>query len=51
MMQTIKNILAIVGLVTVSGFFIFAAQKAPSEEPVTKDFKDVNDYNVYALEV
>ncbi|MDO1500983.1 lytic transglycosylase domain-containing protein [Winogradskyella maritima] len=50
-MHQIKNILAIVGLVTVSGLFIYAAQESPSDNEVTKEKPLVNDYNVYALEV
>ena len=50
-MHIIKNILAVIGLVSVSGLFIFAVQKAPSDNTVTKEQPLVNDYNVYALEV
>ncbi|MEM9680968.1 MAG: lytic transglycosylase domain-containing protein [Bacteroidota bacterium] len=50
-MQILKNILAAIGLVSVSGLFIFAVQKAPSDESIKKESKIVNDYNVYALEV
>lgn len=54
-MQIIKNILAVIGLVCVSGLFIFAVQKQPSEVPVSsaseKTEPFVNDYNVYALQV
>ena len=52
-MTIIKNILAAIGLVCVSGLFIFAvqAEKAPSDQEVTQPNKVVNDYNVYALSV
>ena len=48
-MKTIKNILAFVGLLSLSGLFIFAVQDAPSDENLEK--KIINDYNVYALNV
>jgi hypothetical protein len=50
-MKSIKNILAIVGLVCVSGLFIFAVQKAPSDDNLETDPKLINDYNVYALSI
>ncbi|RIA10123.1 transglycosylase-like protein with SLT domain [Flavobacteriaceae bacterium MAR_2010_72] len=50
-MKTIKNILAVVGLVCMSGLFIFAAQQAPSDENIDDTPKLINDYNVYALSV
>ena len=52
-MKTIKNILATIGLIAVSGLFIFAMQKAPTETQVKtiKDSKSDNNYNVYALSV
>jgi hypothetical protein len=56
-MKTIKNILATIGLVAVSGLFIFAMQKAPSETQTSdqtnasEDSKSVKNYNVYALSV
>ncbi|WP_323787967.1 lytic transglycosylase domain-containing protein [Psychroserpens sp.] len=56
-MKTIKNILATIGLIAVSGLFIFAMQKAPSEsEDINKsetvnDSNSANSYNVYALSV
>ncbi|HEX9827530.1 MAG TPA: lytic transglycosylase domain-containing protein [Flavobacteriaceae bacterium] len=50
-MKSIKNILAIVGLVCVSGLFIFAVQKAPSDDNLETDSKLINDYNVYALSI
>lgn len=50
-MKIIKNILAIVGLVCLSGLFIFAVQKAPSDNELNSTEKLVNDYNVYALTV
>ena len=57
-MKTIKNILSILGLIVISGFLIFAAQKSPdknfdeeigSKKQTLKD-KD-KSYNVYAIEV
>ena len=56
-MKTIKNLLSTIGLIAVSGLFIFAMQKAPSETQVSdkmntiKDSKSANSYNVYALSV
>jgi len=50
-MKTIKNILALVGVVSLSGLFIFAVQKAPSDNELNNDQKLINDYNVYALTV
>jgi len=52
-MTIFKNILAAIGLVCVSGLFIFAVQsdKAPSDTEVTTPAKVINDYNVYALSV
>jgi len=48
-MKTIKNILACLGLLSLSGLLIFAVQDAPSDENLEK--KIINDYNVYALNV
>jgi len=48
-MKTIKNILAFVGLLSLSGLLIFAVQDAPSDENLEKQI--INDYNVYALNV
>ncbi|MGB1232458.1 MAG: lytic transglycosylase domain-containing protein [Winogradskyella sp.] len=55
-MQSLKNILAAIGLICVSGFFIFAMQKSPADKSpvsttVIKEKQPVNDYNVYALEM
>jgi len=50
-MQILKNTLAIIGVVCVSGLFIFSMQKAPSDEFIGKEAPVVNDYNVYALEM
>lgn len=49
-MKIIKNLLAIVGLVCISGLFIFAVQK-PEEKDVEPEQKMINDYNVYALKL
>jgi len=58
MMTIIKNILAAIGLVCVSGLFIFAVQsdkvpadQAPSDTEVVEPAQLINDYNVYALSV
>ncbi|MDT0557324.1 transglycosylase SLT domain-containing protein [Ichthyenterobacterium sp. W332] len=50
-MTLIKNALAAIGLLCLSGLFIFAVQKAPSDASVKKEQPLVNDYNVYALTV
>lgn len=50
-MNYIKNILAAIGLISLSGLFIFAVQKAPSDQTVTTENKLVNDYNVYAIQI
>lgn len=56
-MQILKNILAAIGLICISGLFIFSVQKAPSEENppsdnnLGKETPLINDYNVYALEM
>ncbi|WP_460219588.1 lytic transglycosylase domain-containing protein [Psychroserpens sp. MEBiC05023] len=53
-MKMIKNILAAIGLICVSGLFIFAVQaeeKSPSDNEVVKQSKLINDYNVYAISV
>ena len=50
-MQILKNILSIIGLITVSGLFIFAVQKGPETEQLQNEKPLLNDYNVYALNV
>ena len=58
-MAIIKNILAAIGLVCVSGLFIFAVQSdkigqsndTVSDKEVVETQKMINDYNVYALSV
>ncbi|WP_298894429.1 lytic transglycosylase domain-containing protein [uncultured Psychroserpens sp.] len=52
-MTMIKNILATIGLICVSGLFIFAvqAEKSPSDQEVAEPIKVINDYNVYAISV
>ena len=50
-MNIIKNSLAVIGLICLSGFFIFAVQKAPSEEALSSENEFVNDYNVYAIPI
>ncbi|MBT8257787.1 MAG: lytic transglycosylase domain-containing protein [Bacteroidia bacterium] len=48
-MKTIKNLLALVGLVSLSVLLIYAVQDAPSDDNLEK--KIINDYNVYALNI
>ena len=50
-MQILKNIFAAIGLVCMSGLFIFSMQKAPSDDTLRKETPIINDYNVYALEM
>lgn len=50
-MNYIKNSLAAFGLICLSGLFIFAVQKAPSDDTVGAVKKLVNDYNVYAIQI
>ena len=48
-MKTIKNLLAVIGLISLAAVLIYAVQDAPSDENLEK--KIINDYNVYALNV
>lgn len=50
-MRLLKNILAGIGLVAVSGMLIFSMQKAPSDAEFVREKVIVNDYNIYALEM
>ena len=51
-MKIIKNLLAIVGLVSISGLFIFAVQSPMEiEREMEIEQKIDNSYNIYALEV
>jgi len=52
-MKILKNIFAVIGVMAVSGLFIFAAQKAPEDNDIEPEGaeKMINDYNVYALTV
>ncbi|NNE33152.1 MAG: lytic transglycosylase domain-containing protein [Winogradskyella sp.] len=50
-MKIIKNIVITLGVVCISGVFIFSMQKAPSDNSIGKEKPYVNDYNVYALEM
>lgn len=50
-MKILKSIFAAIGLISMSGFFIFSMQQAPSDSEVTEEPKMINDYNVYALSV
>jgi membrane-bound lytic murein transglycosylase D len=36
-MTILKNILAVVGLICMSGLFIFSMQKAPSDDTIGKE--------------
>ena len=49
-MKIINNLLAIVGLVTISGLFVFAVQ-APLDRDVQPEQKMINDYNIYAVKI
>ena len=49
-MKIIKNLLAVIGLVCISGLFIFAVQK-PMDKDVEPEQKMINDYNVYAVKI
>ena len=48
-MKMIKNILAGLGLLSLSGLLIFSVQDAPTDQNL--ETKIINDYNVYALNV
>ncbi len=50
-MNYLKNILAAIGMISLSGLFIFAVQKAPTNEGAITEDKLVNDYNVYAVQI
>src|SRR5690606_14000545 len=50
-MKVIKNGLAVIGLLSLSGFFIFAVQTVPSDKIIKSERELVNDYNVYALQI
>lgn len=55
-MKTIKNSLALIGVICISGLFIFSMQKSPDEKAPSdyrlgKEDPIVNNYNVYALEM
>lgn len=55
-MKIIKNSLALIGVVSISGLFIFSMQKSPEEQAPSdhllgKEDPIVNNYNVYALEM
>ena len=49
-MKMIKNLLSVIGLVCISGLFIFAVQM-PMDNDVQPQQKMVNDYNVYAVKI
>ncbi len=48
-MKVVKNLLAVLGLLTICLISIFALQDAPTDEQAEK--KLVNDYNVYAIPI
>ena len=55
-MQILKNTLALIGVICISGLFIFSMQKSPDEKAPSdyllgKEDPIVNNYNVYALEM
>lgn len=50
-MNFIKNSLAVIGLICLSGLFIFAVQKAPTETADSSVSNSLNDYNVYAIQI
>jgi hypothetical protein len=55
-MKIIKNSLALIGVICISGLFIFSMQKSPDEMAIPdhllgKEDPIVNSYNVYALEM
>lgn len=50
-MKFIKNSLMIIGMICLSGLFIFAVNKAPSDDKNISDKELVNDYNVYAVQI
>lgn len=52
-MNALTKILAAIGLVSISGLFIFATQSNPEkiEDPVIRNEVPRNDYNVYALSI
>ncbi|MGV8814308.1 MAG: lytic transglycosylase domain-containing protein [Gelidibacter sp.] len=49
-MKMIKNLLAVIGLVCISGLFIFAVQK-PADSDLLPEQKMVNGYNIYAVKI
>ena len=49
-MKMSKNLLAVIGLVCISGLFIFAVQK-PADNDVQPDEKMTNGYNIYAVKI
>ena len=49
-MKIIKNLLAIIGLVSVSGLFIFAVQ-TPVDKEMEPEQKILNGYNIYAVKI
>lgn len=55
-MKILKNTLAAIGMICISGIFVFSMQKspddkAPSDHLIGKEDPIVNNYNVYALEM
>lgn len=50
-MKFIKNSLATIGIISLSGLFIFAVQNAPSDDAIAKEDSERSEYNVYALSI
>lgn len=48
-MNSLKNLLALVGFISLCALFVYALQDPPTDENFEKKF--INDYNVYALPV
>lgn len=48
-MKTLKNTLAVIGLLSLAYLLVYAVQDAPSDDNLEQ--KIINDYNVYALNV
>src|SRR5690606_18047719 len=49
-MKIIKNLLAVVGLISISGLFIFAVQ-TPVDKDIKVEQKMDNGYNIHALKI
>ena len=49
-MNIANRVLSLVGLVVISGMFVYGTQQA-NHEPAQETIKNTNDYNVYAIDV